>query len=235
MKYYLSIDVGTTNWKAAVYNETGKLIVIERTPTQTHTDADGYSIYKPDDMWNEVCKLCRNVTAKSAVEIAGVSVTSIAEAVVPIDKNGKPAGDIITWFDTRSMKQAQEMKKRFGEEKLYEITGLDVNPIFSLFKILWIRENKPEIYEKAYKWLQMSDYILFCLSGEFVTDYTLASRTMAFNVKENKWSKEILNAVDVPVSVFPQICESGTVIGTISDTVSALTGITKAQSRSGWK
>lgn len=227
MKYYLSIDVGTTNWKAAVYNETGKLIVIERTPTQTHTDADGYSIYKPDDMWNEVCKLCRNVTAKSAVEIAGVSVTSIAEAVVPIDKNGKPAGDIITWFDTRSMKQAQEMKKRFGEEKLYEITGLDVNPIFSLFKILWIRENKPEIYEKAYKWLQMSDYILFCLSGEFVTDYTLASRTMAFNVKENKWSKEILNAVDVPVSVFPQICESGTVIGTISDTVSALTGITK--------
>lgn len=227
MKYYLAIDIGTTNWKAAIYNQVGKLIDIERTPTQTHTDENGYSFYKPDDMWNAVCTLCRQVKTKAGVEISGVSVTSVAEAVIPIDKNGSPAGNIITWFDTRSMKQAEELKKRFGAQKLYAITGLDVNPIFSLLKIMWVRENQPDIYENAYKWLQISDYILFCLSGEFVTDYTLASRTMAFDVKRNEWSKEILDTVNVSVSVFPTVCESGTVIGAISETLSNMTGITK--------
>ena len=227
MRYYLAVDIGTTNWKAAVYDETGKLINIERTPTQTHTDDNGYSYYDPDDMWDAVCKLCRTVTAKTAVVISGVSVTSIAEAVVAIDKNGKAIGKIITWYDTRSMQQAEELKKLFGSEKLYEITGLDVNPIFSLSKILWVRENRSDIYEKSYKWLQMADYILFRLSGEFVTDYTLASRTLALDVRKNEWSKEISNKVNVPVSFFPQICESGTVIGEVSECIANCTGITK--------
>ena len=227
MKYYLAIDVGTTNWKAAIYNQAGNLIGIERTPTQTHIDEYGYSYYDPNDMWNAICEICRRVTAKAGVLISGVSVTSIAEAVVPVDRNGKPVGDVITWFDTRSMNQAQELKRIFGKEKLYEITGLDVNPIFSLPKILWMREKRPDIYAKSYKWLQMSDYILFCLSGAFVTDYTLASRTLAFDIRNNVWSREILQRVDVPMSFFPDVYESGTVIGEISETVAKQTGITK--------
>lgn len=227
MKYYLAIDVGTTNWKAAVYDQNGRMIGIERTPTQTHVDDEGNSYYNPSEMWDSVCKLCRDVVARTKVEISAVSATSIAEAVVAVDKDGKSVGNIITWFDTRSMKQAEYLKEKFGKEKLYSITGLDVNPIFSLPKILWVRENQPDIYQKAYKWLQMSDYMIFCLSGEFVTDYTLASRTLAFDIINNRWSHEILDAVNVPADVFPDVHESSEIVGTISERISKITGITQ--------
>lgn len=226
MKYYLAIDIGTTNWKAAIFDEKGTLCGIERTSTITHTDSQGNRYYNPTEMWQSIQGLTKKVTAKTQRTISGVSVTSIAEAVVPIDKDGNTIGDIITWFDTRSIKQAMWLKDKFTAQKLYSITGLDVNPIFSLPKILWVRENQPDIYQKAYKWLQMTDYILFCLTGEYVTDYTLASRTLAFDVVNNEWSREILDCVNVPVDVFPNVCESGTVIGTINAKISDITGIT---------
>ncbi|WP_010168060.1 FGGY-family carbohydrate kinase [Candidatus Epulonipiscium viviparus] len=226
MKYYLAIDVGTTNWKAAVYDQVGKLIAIERVATKTHLDASGYSYYNPIEMWDDISKLCKAVTAKVAQPISAVSVTSIAEAVVGVDKNGKVLGDIIAWFDTRSIKEAEELREKLTAEKLYEITGLDVNPIFSLPKIMWIRKHWPEVYQNAYKWLQMGDYMLFCLTGECVTDYTFASRTLAFDVVANEWSREILDMVDVPVDMLPRVCQSGTTIGTISSAVAELTGIT---------
>lgn len=227
MKYYLAIDVGTTNWKAAIYDQTGKLIDIERTATQTHIDKSGYSYYDPIEMWSSIEKLCKEVTSKVGQPISAVSVTSIAEAVVGVSKDGKVLGDIIAWFDTRSIKEAEELRSKFGTEKLYSITGLDVNPIFSLPKIMWIRKHWPDVYEHAYKWLQMGDYMLFCLTGECVTDYTFASRTLAFDVSKNEWSKEILDGVNVDMEMLPRICQSGTVIGTINAEISQKTGITE--------
>lgn len=226
MKYYLAIDVGTTNWKVTVFDEAGRLSGIRRTPTQTHTDEAGNSYYNPQELWEALQRLCREVTGETGCRISGVSVTSIAEAVVPIDRDGKVLGNIITWYDTRSMEQARQISDLFTPERIYGITGLDVNPIFSLPKILWVREHEPDKFERAYKWLQMADYILYCLTGELVTDYTLASRTMAFDVVENRWSDEILNQVGLCPDIFPDVYESGTVIGRIGTEVSRLTGIT---------
>ena len=215
MKNYLALDIGTTNWKAAVFTEKGTLLGIERCPTKTHTNAQGNSYYNPIELWESVTTLIKAVIAKTNATISAISVTSMAEAVVAIDEQGNPVGDIIAWFDTRSMQEAQWLADTFTKEKLFSITGLDVNPIFSLPKILWVRKHQPEIYEKAKKWLQMADFMLMKLTGEFVTDYTFASRTLAFDVLKNEWSSEILNAVQVDVATFPTIVESGTVVGTL--------------------
>ena len=225
MKYYLAIDVGTTNWKASVFDETGSMLSIERTPTITREEVSG-RYYDPNEMWIKICLLCKTVIERAGVPISAVSVTSIAEAVVGIDHRGKPSGNIIAWFDTRSMKQALQMKETFGEHALYRITGLDVNPIFSVFKILWIRENRPDEYEKTIMWLSVGDYILYRLTGEFATDYTLACRTMAFDVCQNKWSAEILNWANIPVEHLPAVYNSGTVVGTVSQHIAEVTGIT---------
>ncbi len=225
-KYYLAFDIGTTNWKAAVFDENGVLVEQERTAARTYRDAQGYSCYDPEEVWRTACDLSRRVTGRMGQRIAGVSVTSMAEAVVPIDRDGNTVGEMIAWFDIRAMEQARQMKEAIGEERLYSITGLDVNPIFSLPKILWVRKHCPEVYGKACKWLQMADYILFRLTGEMVTDYTFASRTLAFDVAANCWSEEILNRMQVPVGILPDIVESGTVIGRISSGMEELTGIT---------
>ncbi len=221
----MALDVGTTNWKASIFDEKGKMVDIERCPTITHIDDEGYSYYDAKELWDKFVLLIKNVVARNNVEIAAISIASLAEAVVPIDKYGSIIDNIITWYDTRSMKQANYIKEKFGAEKLFSITGLDANPIFSLAKILWMRENRPRIYEKVDKWLQMSDFLMFKLSGEVATDYTLASRTLAFDIVKNEWSQEILNEVDVSVDVFPKILESGTVIGYVNSEICKEVGL----------
>ncbi len=225
--YYLAFDIGTTNWKAAIFNEKGVLVDIERTPTRTHIDENGNSYYDAVELWETVCRLSRTVTGRLGKPISAVSVTSVAEAVAAIDQEGNAVGNVITWYDTRAIGQAEELKTLFGEKHLYEITGLDVNPIFSLPKIMWLRRYEPFVYEKAHKWLQMADYVIYKLTGEAVTDYTLASRTLAFDVVKNEWAKEIFERLDIPVEAFPEIKESGTLIGRISAQVEAETGITR--------
>lgn len=226
MAVLIGIDVGTTNWKAAAFNEEGKPVVIRKTPTVTRYDQKGQGYYDPDEIWANVSNVIKQVVdACGSENIAAVSVASMAESVVPIDKKGRTYYPVIAWFDIRSRKQSQEVIDRFGRNNLFEMTGLDPNPIFSVPKIMWIRENEPEVYKKAYKWLQMSDYINWRLCGEFVTDYTLASRTLAFDIDNNKWSEEILGEMNIPKDTFPTILESGKVIGKVNNSASKLTGI----------
>ena len=224
-RYYLAVDIGTTNWKAAVFDEGGAMVSIARTPTVTYQDESGNSCYCAQEIWNAVSELCRSAQAQAGVRVAAVSVASVAEAVVAVDRQGNVQGDVITWFDRRSFRQAERLKDELGAEYLYSVTGLDVNPIFSLPTILWIREIQPEVYEKTWKWLQIADYILFRLSGKAVTDYTLASRTLVFDVAKNQWSDEILNAVDVPKDMLPDVLESGTVLGHVTAQAAQETGL----------
>lgn len=212
-RYYIGLDVGTTNWKAALFTEQGALVDIERRPTITHTDSQGHGYYDPHELWGKCMEMMRTLTARNPVTVHGISVASVAEAVVPIDAHGDTVDNIITWYDTRSFRQAEEIREALGEEKIFSICGLDCNPIFSLPKVMWVRENCPDIFQKAVKWLQMADYVVYRLTGEIATDYTLASRTLAFDVAQSDWSDEILSAVGLTREIFPQIMESGTLIG----------------------
>ncbi len=221
---YLAIDIGTTNWKAAVFDVTGRRLATAHTPAITHTDQNGNSFYRPQEIWQAVGSLCRQVQ-QGLAPVRAVSVASVAEAVVAIGRDGRPLGDIITWFDRRAIAQAEWLEHTLGTKTLYSITGLDVNPIFSLPKILWVRENQPQVYEKAWKWLQIADYILFCLCGQTATDHTLASRTLAFDLRRNVWSQRILAAVGVPEDTMPAVVESGTVLGHVSRVASEHTGL----------
>ena len=225
MHNYLAIDIGTTNWKAVIYRSDGTSLAIEKTPTITHSDGSGKSWYEPEELWRSVCGLIQKVTQKCPVPISAVSTTSFSEAVVGIDKEGNTVGEIIAWFDTRSMEEAQYLKDTFTEKKLFSLTGLDVNPIFSLPKILWMRKHEQKNFERTVKYLQMADYIIYRLSGVFVTDYTLASRTLALDVVHNVWSDEILQKVQIAASLFPEILASGTIVGTITPAVQRETGL----------
>jgi len=224
-KVLLAVDVGTTNWKVAVFDLSGKLVCIEKTATKTHYDEKNQSYYKRQEVWEEVSKLIAAVVKKCDGDILGISVTSMAEAVVPIDKDGNECFDIITWFDTRSDREAEEIAKKVGREKLYSITGLDPNPIFSLCKMLWIKNNHPDVFDRSVKWLQMADYIIYKLSGVMVTDYTLASRTLAFDVPNNHWSNVILQTMQVDQLLLPEVAKSGTVVGNVTQKASNETGL----------
>ena len=223
-KYYIGIDVGTTNWKVALFEASGSMKDIERCPTITHTDDQGRSYYDPWEMWDRFVAMMQAIMQRNPVQVSGISVASVAEAVVPVDCRGNVIDNIITWYDTRSFEQVQQIKEKIGEERIFAICGLDCNPIFSLPKVMWVRENKPQIFERASKWLQMADYIVFCLTGEIVTDYTLASRTLAFDVEKADWSDEILGAFGLTRDIFPPIMESGSVVGCVRPALASAIG-----------
>jgi len=226
MGFFLGIDVGTTNWKAAIYDEHGILKAINRTKTITHYDDQGRATYNPEEMWEHVAKVVKTVVSKvNPWEITGVSVTSMAESGVPIDKYGKATYPVIAWFDLRTLPQSQQLEKILGRKKIFAITGLDNNPIFSLPKIMWIRQHEPEAFSQTVKWLSITDFIYWKLANVYATDYSIASRTLALDIAGCTWSEELLKEVRLPVSFFPDIYKSGESIGKVTRKAAEATGL----------
>lgn len=224
-KLLMGIDIGTTNWKVVVFDEQGKRVFMEKTATITHYDDQGHSTYKPSEIWDNVSRMMDMAGKAYGHEIAAISVTSMAEAVVPIGADGQACSDIITWFDNRSQKEAEHIVEIMGKDKLYAITGLDPNPIFSICKMLWMRNNQPDVYDQSRKWLQMTDYMIYLLTGVMATDYTLATRTLAYDVVKKGWSDEILETFNVDRNLLPDIVESGTIVGHMTEEASEATGL----------
>lgn len=228
MAVVIGIDVGTTNWKVAAFTEHGQPLIQHKTPTKTHYMENGCGYYEPKELWETFSELLRKTVADlPGQEILGISVTSMTESVVPIDRAGNELFPIIAWFDGSAKEQARQITERFGEDHIFAVTGLDPDPIFSLPKIMWVRDHYPEVYEKADKWLQMADYIYYKLCGATVTDYTMACRTLAYDLEKRAWSDELMGAFDVPKSVMPDVVASGTYLGGVSVRASEETGLPK--------
>jgi len=226
MTILIGIDIGTTNWKVGAFDSTGRLIHFKKMPAVIKDYKNVGSLYDPDILWGSVETLLRQVVNKcSKNTIAGVSVSSMAESVVPVDKNSNPIFPIIPWFDNRARAEARLLVERIGKKRLFQITGLDSNPIFSINKILWFKHHYPDIFKKAVVWLQMADFIYMKLTGVWVTDPTLACRTLAYDIYKNDWSLEILEVLGLPKRIFPPVLVSGTIIGHVDNEVSGNTGL----------
>ncbi|GAA0181807.1 xylulokinase [Clostridium sediminicola] len=226
MAILLGIDIGTTNWKAVAFDENGEILALKKTPTKTKYDDQKRGYYDPIELWNETATLIREVVKElDGAKIDALSVTSMTEAIVPIDENGEPCFNIMAWFDTRAREQAEKAVEIIGKEKLFSITGLEPNPIFPIFKIMWIKDHYPEVYDKSVKFLQMADYIYWCLCRKFATDFTIASRTLAMDLNKNAWSEGIFDKLDLRNDLFPEIFKSGTVLGNVTEEACEKTGL----------
>ena len=226
MRFYLTIDIGTTNWKALLFDEKGYAVCTQKCATAMFTAQDGLGYYDPAQIWSSVCALIKAILAQhGAHTISAVCVTSMGESVVPVDKNGECLSPIIPWFDTRSTAEAGDIIQTIGKERIFNITGTDAGPIFSLPKMLWMRNTQPQLFSRAVKWLQMADFINFKLCGNIATDYSMASRTLAFDIIQNQWSAEMLKPFGLTADLFPTIVPAGSIIGTLTNAASLQTGL----------
>ncbi|NHJ85065.1 MAG: xylulokinase [Asgard group archaeon] len=227
-QYLVSIDIGTTGGRTIIFNDKGEIIrsaYVEYpsyypTPTEVEQHASD---------WWLVAKKTINETLESSKirvsDIAGVSVTNQRETIVPVDKNGEALSRAIVWQDRRTTKECHEIKEKIGEDEIYNITGLTVDPYFSGPKILWVKKNIPQAFNNAHKFLLVHDYIQMKLSGEFITDFSNASRTMLFDINTLSWSDKILNMLEIPKEKLPKPIASGTKIGEITKEAADETGL----------
>jgi len=225
--YLLGVDIGTTNWKANLYDYNGKLIASAKIPTKVNKDKFG-DYYNPYILWKSFSQLTREILSKikSPSSIKALSIASMAEAGLIIDKFGKPIYHIIPWYDKRTVKQKEWLEKKISKSNIFKITGLNLTYIFSALKIQWLKENVKRDFTRSSKWLCIPDFLNYKLTGEFATDYSIACRTALFDIKLKKWSKLMLDILEIKENFLPKTFPSGTVIGNITPKASEETGLT---------
>ena len=152
----------------------------------------------------EHCGVISNAARQTRSDpIKAVGVSSQGEGVAPIGRDGTPLGNFIVTFDNRTEPQSAWWEQGLGRKKIFKITGMPLHPMYSINKIMWMRENCPEAWAKAWKFLCIEDFVIFKLSGSATIDYSLAARTMCFDVRRKRWSREILSRADIDPPCFP--------------------------------
>jgi xylulokinase/glycerol kinase len=216
--------VGTTSCRTIIYSSRGNLISeayeeyasIFLSPTWIDHDPATW------------LKAARN-TLKQAIklfpgdtnDIAAICVISQRSTFIPVDSDGNPLDNAILWQDKRAIAQADFIRKELGSEYVYHKTGLRIDAYFSLPKLLWLKENKPHVFKKAFKILTVHDFIIHHLTGEFVTDWTQASRTMLFNISELKWDAELCKQFEIPMEMLAKAIPPGTIVGGLKKSLQA--------------
>ncbi|MFW9923549.1 MAG: xylulokinase [Candidatus Thorarchaeota archaeon] len=227
-QYLLSIDIGTTGGRSILFNQQGQIIDSAYEEYPCYFPTPNAVEQNAEDWWAVTKKTIKEVLEKSKVKqsnLVSLSVTNQRETIVPVDENGTPLSRAIVWQDRRTTNECQEIKEKIGSEKIYEITGLTVDPYFSSPKILWIKKNWQKAFDKTHKFLLVHDFVQMKLTNEFITDFSNASRTMLFDISSLSWSDKILNALNIPKEKLPDPHPSGKKIGEISKSAAEETGL----------
>ncbi|MFX0072367.1 MAG: FGGY-family carbohydrate kinase [Candidatus Hermodarchaeota archaeon] len=216
--YIASLDLGTTGCRTFIFNLAGEIIASHYQEWESYYPTPSYVEQDANAWWNSIKLTTEAAIKKSGIdktEIVSVSVTNQRETIVPIDIDGNPIHNALVWQDRRTTDQVEFIKKKIGPDKIYKTTGLTIDPYFSATKILWFKDKKPEIYKRTHKFLLVSDFIIYKLTGRFYTDYSNASRTMLFDINNLKYSEELASEMEIDLDKMPQAVESGIDIGEI--------------------
>lgn len=217
------LDIGTTGCKITVYDKEGNFLYrayqdypVSRTLGEHEVNAEAIAL--------GVKGVLREAVEKYP-EIKAIGVTSFGESFVMLDEMDRPVRPIMLYTDPRGEEECEELVTQLGKEKITEITGLNPHSTYSLPKIIWVKKNEPEIYAKVKRILLMEDFVIYLLTGNAVIDYSLATRTMAFDIKNLCWSEELLNAADIDSNLFSRTVITGTVAGAVSEEISKELGL----------
>ena len=227
----VGIDIGATGIKVGAFTPTGRLVAVAARPNAprpqtTHDPQPGWLIWDADDIWAKIGEAAREVRQTLGSQpIVAVATTGFGADGVPLDRNGERLYPFISWHCGRTLPQREETQARIGAERLYRITGYHNYAINTLNRLLWFRQNRPDLLDRAAHWLQMQDYIAFRLCGERATDVTIASTTMALDLASRQWSRELLECVGVSPDLFAPLRESGSVVGRITPRAAEETGL----------
>lgn len=220
---YIGLDIGTSGTKAELIDGVGKVIDAHQISYSFCNTENGYRELDATAVWNAVLTCLMKAGQKRPVKT--ITVSALGEAIVLIDQNGLPMAPSITGTDARGADELKEMIHILGEEALMDITGLNLSTIYSVNKILWLKKHNRRIYEGAWKIVTFQDYIIFRLTGTAAIDYSMASRTMMFDISKNDWSEEILQKAGIDRTKLSRPCRAGTVVGTAAPSIAQEMGL----------
>lgn len=226
--YFLGIDTSTTSSKALLIDERGEVIAVASNPHTLQTPKPLWSEQDPREWWEAVSVSIRSVLERAGIggeRIGAVGLTGQMHGLVLLDEAGDVLRPAILWNDQRTQSQCDEIHRIIGREKFIQITGNIALTGFTAPKILWVKENEPEIYAKARHVLLPKDYIRLKLTGEYAMDKADGAGTVLFDLKARDWSDEVLFALDIPRGWMPRTFEGIEFTGFVTEEAAALTGL----------
>ncbi len=212
MNYYLGIDIGTSGTKAICYDTFGNPLKELTITYPLYQEKKGYAEQNPLDWYNATKSLILRMNCEFKT-IKGIGLSGQMHGLVLLDKNDKILRKSIIWCDNRADKEKEEIERVIGSDKLKEITGNEAMAPFTLAKLLWVKNNEPQIYKQISKVLLPKDYVKYMLTGAFKTEYSDASGMQMLDIKNKCYSKEILSKFEIDLNSLPQLEESVDIAG----------------------
>ena len=227
--YLLGIDLGTTGVKSLLIQETGGIVASATQEYPLSTPRPSWSEQSPEAWWRATARSIKDVLAKAQADpgrVAALAISGQMHGAVLLDATGKVLRPAILWNDGRSGPQCAEITERAGG--LESLLGMVSNPALAGFtapKLLWVRQNEPEVFARTQTVLLPKDYINYRLTGKLATEVSDASGTLLFDVRNRRWSDDMLRALDLPSHIVPPCLESIEVTGELSKAAARSTGL----------
>ncbi len=232
MPFFLGLDIGTTSVKAGVFDTEGECLGIARedyalqTPVIDHVELDA------ETYWAATCTAVQRALGSGPIsgrEIEGIGVSSQGETVIPVDESGHPIHPALVWLDNRAQRESKQLNQQLGSE-VYRHTGIpEVNPTWTACKLAWLRNNQPQVFQKAHKFLLVQDFIVHRLTAQFITEGAIACTTLLYDIVDHQWWPQALDAIGLKPERLPAISKPGAVAGNLTpqaaETLSLRSGI----------
>lgn len=217
------LDIGSTGCKVTVYDEEGNYLyrTYRDYPVSRKT---GEHEVMAEDIWKGVREVLADAGSHYP-DLKALGVTSFGESCVLLDEEDRPIRAVLLYTDPRGSEECGELEAALGREKLERITGVAPHSMYSLPKLMWIRKHRPEQFGRAKRILMMEDYIIYMLTGSAVIDYSLATRSMGFDIRALEWSQEVFQAAGIDSGLFSRPVRSGTPAGTVRPEMAKALGL----------
>lgn len=228
MAQLLGIDIGTSACKVAAFAEDGTVLAQSNQPYKVYYPQSGWAEQDPDEWWTAICQGVKEVLASdnvNASEIAGIGVDGQSWSAIPVDKDGNVLAKTPIWMDTRSRDICDAVKKNIGEDTIFDIAGNDFLPSYTTPKMIWFKENHPEVFNKTSLFVQSNSYIVYKLTGIFSQDLSQGYGIHFFNMKTLTYDDNLAKEMGLSKDLVPELYRCDDIVGKVTKEVAELTGL----------
>jgi xylulokinase len=228
MSYILTIDVGTSSAKTALWDESGAVVA---------EASASYALHRPEPLWAEidgnvwwqaVCSTVREIVARGGIDpraVAGIGVDGVGWTLLPVDRDARPLAPAMIWLDRRANAETRWLQSLPNADSLVD---LDANPLDSAYitpKLLWLRAHQPDVFESAHSFLTCSGFITAKLTGEMTCDLTQAYGYHCFDIRHERWDAEAAEQIGIPIDKLPRLCACTEIVGAVTAKAAAQLGL----------
>lgn len=222
----MGIDIGTTGAKATLFDGDGNILSYAYGEYNIISECEGHFEISPTKVWETVKGIIQTAVCKAgSADVEAICTSSLGEVFVMMDRDGKELANTPIYMDQRGEKECEELNGILGAENIMRITGHPPHSMYSICKLMWYAQHQPALLARTYRILFYGDYILHKLGGQYIADYSLAARTMCFDITARQWSRKIIEAAGIDFEIFPETRVTGSVVGQILPTLADELGL----------